>query len=41
MPVGDWEGLWRCNGRPNVRPFLRKPWADEVWPKFVERYGLH
>ena len=40
MPPSDWEGLWRRNSHNKVRPFLLKLWADEVWPKFVVRYGL-
>jgi hypothetical protein len=41
MERSDWEGLWRGNCRPEVRPFLVKLFAEDVWPKFVVRYSLY
>lgn len=41
MPRSDWEGVWRCNGHNNVRPFLLKVMAEEVRPQFVVRYSLY
>ena len=41
MQRGDWEGLWRGNSRPEVRPFLVKLFAEEVWPKFAVKYSLY
>ena len=39
MPRSDWEGLWRGNSHPNVRPFLLKVWMEEVWPQFRQGQG--
>ena len=39
MLASDWEGPWQYNSHGEVRPFLLKLFADEVWPKFRVRYG--
>ena len=41
MLASDWAGLWRCNSHLKVRAALTQIWADDVWPKFVVRYGLY
>ena len=41
MQASDWEGLWRCNEKPEIRAILLKLWMLEVWPKFRNRYNLH
>lgn len=40
MLRSDWEGLWRANADPKVRPALTTIWMDDVWPKFRARYAL-
>jgi hypothetical protein len=40
MPPDDWAGFFGPLGDLRVRGTLLRIWANEVWPAFLQRYGL-